>query len=105
MSIMCTVNRQVGHAIDAAIQNLKDADRDTPVPAGDFNALLAQARRVFPDVVGVQNISPFDGGSRIGELQFKLSLLQGAIKDSLRIRPAVAVVKRNFTRSPYLSDP
>jgi hypothetical protein len=82
--------RQILAALEQAVESLKNADSILPMTAQDFNALLRQAKSTFPDVVGVQNVSEIEGGTNVGELRFKLSLLYGPINHYVRVAAAAA---------------
>ena len=73
---------EVRKAVDTAVDNLKSlAEKrpDAPVTGSDFNKLLSRARVVFPELAALADISEVEGGTTMGELVFKLSVVQGAI--------------------------
>lgn len=95
---------QIGSAIQQAVEAVKDSEATLPIAERDFNALLAQAKTAFPDVPGVQNVSPIEGGTNIGELRLKLSLLYGPILTYLQTMSARAAPRISGpTRSSYLN--
>ncbi len=46
----------------------------------DFNMLLEHAKHVFPGLPMVQRMKPVEDGTSMGDLMFKLSVLDGATK-------------------------
>ena len=73
---------EVRGAVDQAVSNLKTLAEKHPgaaVKGDDFNKLLQRAKTIFPEQDSAQDISDIEGGTTMGELLFKLSMLQGAI--------------------------
>jgi hypothetical protein len=73
---------EVRTTVDKAVENIKtlaEKKPDAPVKGDDFNKLLQRVKVTFPEQESAQDIAPIDGGTTMGELLFKLSVLQGAI--------------------------
>lgn len=71
---------QIRQAVDRAVDNLKTLAERNPsatLQAGDFNRLLERAAATFPDMPALKDIGPVEGGTTMGELMFKLSMVQG----------------------------
>jgi hypothetical protein len=77
-----TAREDVRQAVWRAVENLKtlaEKNPSAPVQGHDFNALLQRARHSFLDVPAMWDIGLIDGGTTMGELMLKLSILQGAV--------------------------
>jgi len=80
---MTDLREEVRQSLDWIVENMKSMAEKTPnaaVDADDFNALLARAKRAFPNLPTVQEMKTVDGGTNLGTLLLKVSILQGAAK-------------------------
>jgi hypothetical protein len=93
---------EVREVVEQTIANLKAlAERkpEAPVKGDDFNALLEDAKGVFPGLLTIQRMKAVDGGTTMGDLIIKLSALDGAIKSDVSARFHAEIERQNRENS------
>src|SRR2546422_9915057 len=79
---MTDLRNEVADSLELIVVNMKSMAEKTPsvaVDADDFNALLTRAKKAFPNLPTVQEMEAIDGGTNLGTILLKLSILQGAV--------------------------
>lgn len=83
----------------ANLKTLAERKPEAPVKGDDFNAILADAKEVFPGLLTIQRMNPVEGGTTMGDLMIKLSALDGAIKADVSARFHAEIERQNRENS------
>ena len=94
---MTDLRNEVAQSLELIVVNMKTMAEKTPtsaVDADDFNALLARAKKAFPNLSTVHEMKAVDGGTNLGTVLLKVSILQGAVAADFNQRHVEAAAKR-----------
>ena len=95
---MTDLRNEVAQSLELIVVNMKSMAEKTPsaaVHADDFNALLARAKKAFPDLPTIQDMKAIDGGTNLGTVLLKVSILQGAVAADFTQRNVEAAARAN----------
>jgi hypothetical protein len=95
---MTDLRNEVALSLELIVANMKAMAEKTPnvaVDADDFNALLARAKKTFPSLPTIQEMKTVDGGTNLGSIFLKVSILQGAVSSDFSRRNVEAVEREN----------
>ena len=95
---MTDLRNEVAQSLELIVVNIKSMAETTPnaaVDADDFNALLGRAKKAFPNLPTVQEMKAIDGGTNLGTILLKVSILQGAVSADFTHRNVEDAAREN----------